>query len=87
MWNFRIRWKLIATGVWSTICHKDLNANVMYTTLELWQACLCDPVLPPLIRGVFPSEKLPVINTYPATLIANTDPHNKPGTHWAAMYF
>ena len=59
----------------------------MHTTLELWQACLYDPVLAPLIQGVFPSDKLPVINTYPASLIANTDPHDKPGTHWVAMYF
>ena len=45
-------------------------------------------MLAPLIRGVFPSDKLPVINTYPLTsLIANTDPYDKPGTHWVAMYF
>ena len=59
----------------------------MHTTLELWQAYLCDPVLAPLIQGVFPSDILPVTNTYPASLIANTDPHDKPGTHWVAMYF
>ena len=59
----------------------------MHTTQELWQACLSDPVLAPLMQGVFPRDRLPVINTYPAGLIANTDPHDQPGTHWVAMYF
>ena len=45
-------------------------------TRELWQPYLFDPVLAPLMQGVFPRDRLPVINTYPAGLIANT-----------AMYF
>ena len=60
---------------------------VMRTTQELWQACLFDPVLAPLMQGVFPRDRLPVINTDPAGLIANTDPHDQPGTPWVAMYF
>ena len=59
----------------------------MHTTQELWQAALRDPVLAPQMQGVFPSDKLPVIKTYPAGLISNTDPHDLPGTHWVAMYF
>ena len=59
----------------------------MHTIQELWQACLCEPVLAPLIQGVFPSDKLPVINICPSGLIANTDPHDQPGTHSVAMYF
>ena len=55
---------------------------VMHKTQELWQACLFNPVLAPLMQGVFPRDRLPVINTYPAGLIANTDPHDQPGTHW-----
>lgn len=61
----------------------------MHTTQELWQVSLQDPVLASTMRGVFPSDKLPVIHTYmyPSALIANTDPHDQPGTHWIAMYF
>ena len=54
----------------------------MHTTQELWEAALHDPVLGPLMQGVFPSDKLPVIKTYPTGLISNTDPHHLPGTHW-----
>ena len=59
----------------------------MRTTQELWQVSLHDPVLASIMRGVFPSDKLPIVNKYPSALIANTDPHNQPGTHWIAMYF
>ena len=59
----------------------------MHTTQELWQVSLHDPALAIAMRGVFPSDKLPIIKTYPAALIANTDPHDQPGTHWIAMYF
>ena len=59
----------------------------MHTAQELWQACLFDPVLAPLMQGVFPRDRLPVINTYPAGFITNMDPHDQPGTHWVAMYF
>ena len=59
----------------------------MHTTQELWQAGLSDPVLAPLMQGVFLRDRLPVINTYLAGPMANTDPHDQPGTHWVAMYF
>ena len=37
--------------------------------------------------GVFPSDKLPKkIDTYPACFVMNTDPANKPGVHWVAVY-
>ena len=57
----------------------------MYTTQELWQVSLHDPILASVLRGVFPSDKLPVVNEYPSALIANTDPQDQPGTHWLAM--
>lgn len=59
----------------------------MHTTQELWQVLLHDPILPSVMRGVFPSDKLPVVNNYPSALITNTDSHDQPGTHWIAMYF
>ena len=59
----------------------------MHTTQELWQVSLHDPILASVMRGVFPTDKLPVVNQYPSALIANTDPHDQPGTHWLAMYF
>jgi hypothetical protein len=38
--------------------------------------------------GVFASDCLPShIHSYPSCLVANTDPHNLPGTHWVAFYF
>ena len=56
----------------------------MHMTQELWQVSLHDPVLASVMRGVFLSDKLPIVNKYPLALIANTD---QPGTHWIAMYF
>ena len=37
--------------------------------------------------GVFPCDKLPNIIHAPCSFICNTDPSNKPGTHWIAMFF
>ena len=38
--------------------------------------------------GVFPCNKLPrEITSYPSSVVANTDPEGKPGTHWIAFYF
>lgn len=36
--------------------------------------------------GVFPSDGLPPILQYPASLVVNLDPHDLPGSHWAAIY-
>ena len=36
--------------------------------------------------GVFPSDKLPVSKVKPFYFVANTDPSNKPGTHWVAVF-
>ena len=59
----------------------------MHTTFELWQAAIEDPMLAPIMQGVYPTDKLPIVNKYPSGLIANTDPHDKPGTQWVATYF
>lgn len=36
--------------------------------------------------GVFPRDRIPNINSFPVSLILNTDPHNKPGQHWVAIF-
>lgn len=36
--------------------------------------------------GVFASDRLPVNIKKPALIVANTDPSQKPGTHWVAFY-
>ena len=38
-------------------------------------------------QGVYPSDRLPKeIEDYPVALVANVDPHDKPGSHWCAFY-
>ena len=37
--------------------------------------------------GVFHSDCLPTPSSYPACLVANTDPKGEPGTHWVAFYY
>ena len=36
--------------------------------------------------GVFPRDKLPTIKKYPFCVVVNTDPANKPGQHWVAIF-
>lgn len=36
--------------------------------------------------GVFSRDNLPKITSFPCSLIMNTDPENKPGQHWVAIY-
>lgn len=36
--------------------------------------------------GVFPSDKLPKDPPRPCCLVVNTDPSDKPGTHWVAIF-
>ena len=39
--------------------------------------------------GVYASDRLPCVlpRRRPLLMVANTDPHDKPGEHWVAMYF
>lgn len=41
-----------------------------------------------VLLGVFPADRLPrrISAKRPLMLVCNTDPHNKPGEHWIAMY-
>ena len=38
-------------------------------------------------KGVFARDNIPVIITYPCSLILNTDPSTRPGEHWLALFF
>lgn len=58
----------------------------MMDTLDIIRAMKCNKKLKCFI-GVFACNKLPRhILKKPACLIINTDPSNKPGTHWVAIY-
>lgn len=36
--------------------------------------------------GIFPRDKLPKRVEFPSCFIFNTDPHDRPGEHWIAVY-
>ena len=60
----------------------------MLSTRDLEDMMMQDSVASSCFLGVFASNELPYkIPTYPKGLIANTDPNNKPGQHWVAMFF
>ena len=57
-------------------------------TAQIVHALEQDPVTNKAFCGVFPSDKLPqTVDKYPCGFIVNTDPSNKPGTHWLGFYF
>ncbi len=57
-------------------------------TGQIVQALEQDLVTSKMFCGVFPSNKLPqTVIKYPCGFVANTDPSNKPETHWVAFYF
>ena len=59
----------------------------MLSTRDLEDMMRQDPVTSSCFLGVFASNELPSkIPSYPSGLIANTDPNNKPGQHWVAMF-
>ena len=59
----------------------------MLSTRDLEDMMRQDPVASSCFLGVFASNELPSkIPSYPSGLIANTDPNNKPGQHWVAMF-
>lgn len=37
-------------------------------------------------KGVFPADRIPSRWSRPTAIVANTDDHTKPGTHWVAIY-
>ena len=59
----------------------------MHTIFELWQAALQDPILAPVMQGVFPRDKLPIVSKYLSGLIANTDPRDQDTLGGHILYF
>ena len=56
-------------------------------TIQITRALKQDPTTSKTFCGVFPSDKLPqTIEKYPCGIVANTDPNDKPGEHWIAMF-
>lgn len=56
-------------------------------TVELVRSFRGNDVTKKNFQGVFPCNHLPEKVFKPAFIVANTDPSNKPGTHWVAFYF
>ncbi|KAK3751007.1 hypothetical protein QZH41_020165 [Actinostola sp. cb2023] len=46
-----------------------------------------DRLLRPAFQGVFPADRLPTTHRSGTGLIVNTDPSDRPGMHWVAMYW
>ena len=56
-------------------------------TIQITRALKQDPMTSKTFCGVFPSDKLPQRNEkYPCGIVANTDPSEKTGEHWIAMF-
>jgi nitrogenase subunit NifH len=47
---------------------------------------ILNDILGDVFCGVFASDMIPQMSKYPAAIVCNTDPHDKPGQHWIAMY-
>lgn len=56
-------------------------------TTEIHSCLAQDSRVGPEFLGVFPCDKLPIINALPSAIVANTDRSRQPGQHWIAMYF
>ena len=37
--------------------------------------------------GAYALDKIPIIRTYPSSIIVNTQKHTEPGEHWVAIYY
>lgn len=55
-------------------------------TLDIQRILRRDPYTTRYFVGVFPSDKIPPIQTFPAVLVINTDKHTDVGSHWLALF-
>lgn len=56
-------------------------------TNQIERAVTRDPCAEAIFHGVYARDQLPNTVQYPCAMVLNTDPANKPGEHWVAMYF
>jgi hypothetical protein len=56
-------------------------------TIEIIEKIKQDGALKQIFLGVFPADKAPPINVFPAALVLNLDKSSMPGSHWVAIYF
>lgn len=52
-------------------------------TQQLAKALPCTDIS---VGGIYPVDKLPLVWPKPCAIIANTDNHNQPGSHWIALF-
>ena len=57
-----------------------MNSSQIYKILSR------DPASARSFAGVFPSDKIPIIQNFPCSIVLNTDKHDEKGTHWLAVY-
>ena len=55
-------------------------------TKQIWQALTCSNVTEPFFDGVFSYDTLKNIKKKPELIICNTDPSNKPVSHWVLFF-
>lgn len=53
---------------------------------QIYSALRSHPVTTKQFIGIYPSDQLPDTVPWPCALVVNTDPHDKPGQHWVAIY-
>jgi len=56
-------------------------------TLEILRKAYSDPMLAQAFLGVYSVDKLPVISSFTASIIANPDTSESKGSHWISMFF
>lgn len=57
------------------------------STQQIYKEIHKDPYARLTFLGVFAKNRLPQVKIYPCSLVVNTDPSDKPGEHWLAIYF
>ncbi len=56
-------------------------------SLQILNILKSDPFTKTVFTNVLPSDRLPhEMQKKPRGFVLNTDPSNRPGTHWVAMY-
>lgn len=65
--------------LWGGLFENKMNSKQIHSILH--------SRLGDIFYGVFPSDEVPrTIDGFPRAFVINTDPSNKPGSHWLAVY-